>query len=48
MRVLVNEHRARPRYATTADVMLDIAFRVKPPDALLHHLSGVSTTARYK
>jgi hypothetical protein len=35
IRMLVREVRHRPRPPSTADVLLDIAFRVKPPDALL-------------
>jgi hypothetical protein len=36
VRMLVREVRRRPQPPpSTADVLLDIAFRVKPPDALL-------------
>jgi hypothetical protein len=48
VRVLVREVRCRPVWETTRDVMLDVAFRVRPPDALLDHLAGISTPARYK
>ena len=48
VRALAREHRNRPRRASTADVLLDIAFRVRPPDALLDHLAGTSTPVRRK
>ena len=41
-RLLVNELRAlRRRRVRTRDVLLDIAFRVRPPEALLDQISGV-------
>ena len=40
VRKLVREHRSRPRYPSTTDVLLDIAFRARPPDVLLEHLAG--------
>jgi len=48
VRVLVREHRGRPRYPSTADVLLDIAFRVRPPISLLDHLAGRSAPVRRK
>jgi hypothetical protein len=43
IRTLVHAARAlrRRRGPTTGEVLVDIAFRVRPPDALLDHLSGV-------
>jgi hypothetical protein len=35
VRTLVREVRRRPKSPSTADVLLDIAFRAKPADALL-------------
>jgi len=41
-RLLVNELRAlRRRRVRTRDVAVDVAFRVRPPDALLDQVSGV-------
>ncbi len=41
VRVLVHElRRVRPQ-PTTVSVLLDIAMRVRPPEALLDHVSGV-------
>jgi hypothetical protein len=40
IRVVIHDARARRRQPTAADVLLDIAFRVRPPDALLQHLVG--------
>jgi hypothetical protein len=48
VRKLVQEHRGRPRYPSSADVLLDIAFRNRPPDALLKHLAGIETPFRRK
>ena len=48
VRALVCEHRARPRYPSTADVLLDVAFRVRPPEAIVTHLGGISTPVRRK
>jgi len=48
VRTLVCEHRARPRNPSTADVFLDVAFRVRPPDAILEHLAGRSAPIRRK
>jgi hypothetical protein len=43
VRALVRELRRRPRTATTGEVLLDIAFRVRHPDAFIEHVSGVNT-----
>jgi hypothetical protein len=48
VRVLAREFRSRPVRETTGEVLLDIAFRVRPFDALLKHQAGISTPARYK
>jgi hypothetical protein len=41
VRVLVHEARRAPRQPTTPGVLLGIAFRSRPPEALVDHLSGV-------
>jgi hypothetical protein len=41
VRVVVHDARRRGRRPTTGDVLLDIAFRVRPPTALGEHLAGV-------
>jgi hypothetical protein len=46
VRMLVREVRRRPRTPSTADVLLDIAFRARPPDALLDHLAGLDPPSR--
>jgi hypothetical protein len=33
--------------ATTGDVLLDIIFRARPPDAFLQHISGVGVPKRH-
>jgi hypothetical protein len=43
VRALVRETRRRPRTVTTGEVLLDIAFRVRHPDAFIEHVSGVNT-----
>jgi len=43
VRALVRETRRRPRNVTTGEVLLDIAFRVRHPDAFIEHVSGVNT-----
>jgi hypothetical protein len=48
VRVLVREYRRRPKYASTAEVLVDVAFRLRPPDAVLGHISGVNTVRRSK
>jgi hypothetical protein len=41
IRELVHEMRRVRRGPSTASVLADIAFRVRPPEALLDHVSGV-------
>jgi hypothetical protein len=41
VRTIVREVRCRPRRPSTTDVLLDVAFRVKHPNALLEHLAGL-------
>jgi hypothetical protein len=41
VRELVHELRRVRRQPSTATVLLDIAFRVRPPEAFLDHVSGV-------
>jgi hypothetical protein len=41
IRELVHEARRIRRGPTTASVLLDVAFRARPPDAVLDHISGV-------
>jgi hypothetical protein len=45
VRVLVHRSRMLRRGPTTATVLTDIAFRVRPPEALVDHLSGVGVPA---
>jgi hypothetical protein len=45
VRVLVHESRRIRRGPTTANVLVDVAFRVRPPDAIADHLSGVGVPA---
>jgi hypothetical protein len=40
VRKLVREHRARPRRPSTVEVLIDEAFRVRPPGSLFEHLTG--------
>jgi hypothetical protein len=40
VRSIVNVARRRGRRPTSADVLLDIAFRARPPAALLDYLAG--------
>ncbi len=40
VRRLVAEHRAAPRYPTLTEVALDVAFQVRPPEAVLDQLAG--------
>jgi hypothetical protein len=40
IRQLVHESRRLRRGPTTASVVADVAFRVRPPEAVLDHLSG--------
>jgi hypothetical protein len=41
VRRLVNEARARAEEPTLLDVTTDVMFRVRPPGAILDHVSGV-------
>jgi hypothetical protein len=42
VRVIAKAQRDRPLYAGTGEVLLDIAFRARPPGALLDALSGTA------
>jgi hypothetical protein len=48
VRVLVREHRGRPKQPSTADVVLDVALRVRPPISMLDHLAGKSPPVKRK
>jgi hypothetical protein len=48
VRKLVVDHRNRPRRPSTADVLRDVAFRVRPPEAILDHLAGTDPPKRSK
>jgi hypothetical protein len=41
VRLLVHESRRIRRGPSTASVLADIAFRVRPPEAVLDHVSGI-------
>ena len=41
VRLLVHEFRRLRRGPSTASVLADVAFRVRPPEAVLDHISGV-------
>jgi hypothetical protein len=41
IRVLVHESRRIRRGPSTASILADVAFRARPPEAILDHLSGV-------
>jgi hypothetical protein len=41
VRMLVHEARRVRRGPSTASVLLDVALRVRPPEAVLQHVSGV-------
>jgi hypothetical protein len=43
VRSLVCEVRRRPKTMSTGEVLLDIVFRVRHPDAFIEHVSGVNT-----
>lgn len=45
VRVVVRRARRRAQ-PSTAEVLTDIAFRVRPPEALLDHVSGVGVPKR--
>jgi hypothetical protein len=46
VRMLVHRARERGGDPTTASVLLDVAMRARPPEALLDHVSGVGVAAR--
>jgi hypothetical protein len=46
IRELVHESRRIRRGPTTASVLLDVAFRVRSPDAFLDHISGIGVPER--
>jgi hypothetical protein len=46
VRVLVHERRLCARRTPTGSVLVDVALRARPPDALLDHLAGVDTRER--
>jgi hypothetical protein len=48
VRLLVRDARRRPRRMSTGEVLLDVALRVRPPDAFLKHVSGVHTLQKNK
>jgi len=48
VRLLVREARRRPRRVSTGEVLLDVALRVRQPDAFLKHVSGVHTLYKPK
>jgi hypothetical protein len=41
VRMLVHRTRRLRRQPTLAEVAVDVAFRARPPDAILDHVSGV-------
>jgi hypothetical protein len=45
VRELVHQARRVRRGPTTASVLVDVAFRARPPDAILDQLSGVGVPA---
>jgi hypothetical protein len=45
VRVLVHQSRMLRRGPTTASVLVDVAFRVRAPEAIADHLSGVGVPA---
>ncbi len=40
IRILVKQHRRNRLRPTAGRVLLDVAFRVRPPEALLEYLAG--------
>jgi hypothetical protein len=40
IRVIIKRARERGQQPSSADVLLDVAFRVRPPEALLQYLTG--------
>jgi len=48
VRLIVVEQRRRPCRISTGEVLLDVALRVRHPDAFIGHVSGVHTLQRSK
>ena len=48
IRTIVVNIRRGPRGPSTGDVLLEVAFRVRPPHAVLQHLAGVDRPVRRK
>jgi hypothetical protein len=46
VRELVHESRRLRRRPTTASVLVDVAFRVRPPTAIIDHLAGIDEPQR--
>ena len=48
IRVLVRQSRRwnRSRGPSTTSVLVDVAFRVRPPEAVLDHISGIGVPTR--
>ena len=46
IRVLVHELRVEAERPSAADVLLDVAFRVRPPSALVEHSIGTLPSGR--
>jgi hypothetical protein len=46
VRELVHESRRMRRGPTTASILVDVAFRTRPPEALVDHLSGIGVPQR--
>ena len=41
--MLARQARRRPKRVSTGEVLLDVALRVRHPEAFLDHVSGVNT-----
>jgi hypothetical protein len=46
IRLVVRDIRERGRDPSTASVLVDVAVRARPPEALLDHVSGIGVSAR--
>jgi hypothetical protein len=46
IRVLVHESRRLRREPSTSAILVDVAFRVRPPDAIIDHLAGIPQPRR--
>jgi hypothetical protein len=46
VRVLVHEARRIRRGPSTSSVLVDVAFRVRPPEAIVDHLAGLPLAER--